>query len=131
MRFALVFLIGLAVGALGMSQIGKVLAARDAYPRGVMAVMQQHYGALRRALDQNQCVAANNSANLLWMTRMSEQIEPALNPGDVDPRFHAYARKLDARLAAARALNPASCPALRVAARQIGARCAACHAVYR
>lgn len=131
MRFALVFLIGLAAGALGMSQIGKVLAARDAYPRGVMAVMQQHYGALRLGLDGGACKAAENQNNLAWVARMSTQINPALNPDAADLRFDTYVRKLDARIAAAQTIAPANCPALRVAAQNIGAACQSCHEIYR
>ncbi len=131
MRYALVLVIGIAIGALAMSQIGKILAARDAYPRGVMAVMQQHYGALRRSLDGGVCKAADNRQNLAWVARMSTQIDPALNPGAADLRFDTYVRKLDARIAAAQTVAPADCPALRLAARNIGAACQACHEVYR
>ncbi len=131
MRYALVLVIGIAIGALAMSQIGKILAARDAYPRGVMAVMQQHYGALRHSLDGGVCKAEDNRQNLAWVARMSTQINPALNPGAADLRFDTYVRKLDARITAAQTVAPADCPALRLAARNIGAACQACHEVYR
>ncbi len=131
MRYALLLLLGIAIGALAMSQIGRILAARDAYPRGVMAVMQQHYGALRQALGGKACNAGANAENLAWVARMSTQINPALNPQAADLRFDTYVRKLDARVAAAQAVAPADCPALRVAARSIGAACQACHEVYR
>ena len=131
MRYALVLILGIAIGALAMSQVGKILAARDAYPRGVMAVMQQHYGALRHSLDTGTCKAANNQLNLAWVARMSTQINPALNPDAADLRFDTYVRKLDARITAAQAIAPADCPALRMAAQHIGAACGACHEVYR
>jgi cytochrome c556 len=131
MRYALVLILGIAIGALAMSQIGKILAARDAYPRGVMAVMQQHYGALRRSLDGAACKATDNRDNLTWVARMSTQINPALNPDAADLRFDTYVRKLDASIAAAQAVAPADCPAMRVAAQRIGAACSACHEVYR
>ena len=131
MRYALVLILGIAIGALAMSQVGKILAARDAYPRGVMAVMQQHYGALRHSLDTGTCKATNNQLNLAWVERMSTQINPALNPDAADLRFDTYVRKLDARITAAQAIAPADCPALRLAAQRIGAACSACHEVYR
>lgn len=130
MRYALVLLLGLAIGALAMNQVGKVLAARDAYPRGVMAVMQQHFGALSRSLDQGQCRAMANRSNLAWVSRMSTLIGPALDPGR-DPRFQSYAQKLDARLAIASAVAPGNCPALRTAVDQVGQACSACHVVFR
>jgi cytochrome c556 len=131
MRYAFVLILGIAIGALAMSQVGKILAARDAYPRGVMAVMQQHYGALRRSLDTGACKAADNQNNLAWVARMSTQINPALNPHAADLRFDTYVRKLDARITAAQAIAPNDCPALRMAAQHIGAACSACHEVYR
>ncbi|MCK9367346.1 MAG: cytochrome c [Metallibacterium scheffleri] len=131
MRYALVLILGIAIGALAMSQVGKILAARDAYPRGVMAVMQQHFGALRHSLDGSACKAADNQLNLAWVARMSTQINPALNPDAADLRFDTYVRKLDARIADAQAIAPADCPALRLAAQRIGAACSACHEVYR
>jgi len=131
MRYVLMLVLGIAIGALAMSQIGKILAARDAYPRGVMAVMQQHYGALRRALAGPVCKAADNQANLAWVAQMSTQINPALNPQAADLRFDRYVRKLHANIAAAQAIAPADCPALRPAVQRIGAACTACHQVYR
>lgn len=130
MRYALVLLLGVAIGALAMNQVGKVLAARSAYPRGVMAVMQQHFGALSRSLDQGQCQAAANAGHLAWVSRMSTLIDPALNPGH-DARFRGYVQKLDTRLAAANAIAPGNCPALRGAVREVGDACSACHAVFR
>ena len=131
MRYALTLILGIAIGALAMSQIGRILAARDAYPRGVMAVMQQHYSALRKDLDAPACNAAANVRDLEWVARMSTQINPALNPQAADLRFDTYVRRIDARIAEARVIASANCPALRVAAAHIGAACQSCHEVYR
>ena len=129
MRQVLLFLLGLAVGAIATTNIVSVLRQRDAYPRGLMQVMQHDVGALREASRANRCDAGATSA-LLQLHGLSAGIETAVYGNDLsnppDPPFAEYAKRLRAAIPA-----ELDCKSLSTALEHAGAACDACHREYR
>jgi hypothetical protein len=129
MRNLILLAIGLAIGAFATTSVLNTLGQRDAYPRGLMNVMQHHYGAVREDVQTNRCTTSPAHIDALrWLSR---DIESAMYPdGSVDPPFSEYGRRLSEALAAATAAG-ADCSALKSAVEKITAACDACHHQYR
>ncbi|MGA9334307.1 MAG: cytochrome C [Rudaea sp.] len=133
MRNLFVFLLGIAIGALATANIISALRQRDAYPRGLMDVMQYHLGALRTQAKMQHCTE-EVSAHLAVMRVLSHQIEPAIYGNEPsDPEFGADASHLRNALdlVGDAAAPPASCAALMRAVIQVGQACDTCHRSYR
>jgi cytochrome c556 len=130
MRNLILFAIGIAVGALGAVNVVNALRQRDAYPRGLMNVMQHHQGLLRQQLRRNRCDANAATAALASLQQSANDIEEAVYPGAIaDAPFREYAQQLRDALAATPA--PSDCPTLAQRVEKIGAACDACHRQYR
>ncbi|HXD84649.1 MAG TPA: hypothetical protein VN599_09490 [Rudaea sp.] len=126
MRQALLFLLGLALGAIATANIVGALRQRDAYPRGLMNVMQHDVGTLREDARSNRCNAGTQSA-LDRLRDLSGSIETAVYATEPpDPPFAEYARRFRTTLPAT-----VNCKALPQALERIGAACDACHRQYR
>jgi hypothetical protein len=127
MRQIILLALGLVVGAAGGITIVNTLRQRDAYPRGLMDVMQHHYAKLRNDARRGRCEDSAPELNLL--RELSAQIATAVYPDDIpDAPF----REFDARLRAALAAAPgADCASLTPVMDKIGAACDACHREYR
>lgn len=126
MRLAMLFLLGLAVGAIATANVVSALRQRDAYPRGLMNVMQHDVGALRADARAQRC-DANASVVLEQLRGLSGSIETAVYGDDPpDPPFAEYAQRLGSALPAA-----LDCKALPQALDKVGAVCDACHREYR
>ena len=129
MRNLLLPLLGLIVGAAGAASAINVLRQRDAYPRGLMEVMQHHYAALRADVRENRC-KDRSGPHLQVMRALADGIESAIYPDDdADSPFREYARGLRESLAAAPA--GADCPSLSPFIGKIGEACDSCHRQYR
>jgi len=129
MRNLLLLLLGLAVGAAGAASAINVLRQRDAYPRGLMAVMQHHLAGLRDDIRENRC-KDRSGQHLRVMRVLADGIESAIHPDDdADFPFREYARKFRETLAAAP--PDVECPALSPVVAKIGEVCDACHRQYR
>jgi cytochrome c556 len=129
MRALLLLILGLVVGAMGATFAVNALRQRDAYPRAVMTVMQQHAGALHARLRARQCDAATSAAHLGRMQAISEEIMPAFP--DMDPPFKDGVDKLQRALASAASAAPVDCPALQQALKPVDEACKSCHQQYR
>src|ERR1700709_1139059 len=113
MRNLILLALGLVVGAAGAASALNALRQRDAYPRGLMDVMQYHYGALRKAVRSNRCGDA--TPHIAALHFLHRDIESAMYPsGSADAPFVEYDRRLGEALEAAstagtecRALAPA------------------------
>jgi len=127
MRSLVLVLSGLAVGAIAAANIINALRQRDAYPRGLMSVMQHHYAALREDLRRNHC-GDSTLAHLPPLRDMQTELAAAVY-GDDTP--DAPFREFDQRLHDALAAAPANCTELAPAVDKIGAACDACHRQYR
>ncbi len=126
MRLAILFALGLAIGAIATANIVSALRQRDAYPRGLMNVMQHDLGALRSDARAQRC-NAGATASLEQLRGLAGGIEPAVYGDDpADPPFAEYARRLRTTLPAT-----VDCKALPKALEKVGAACDACHREYR
>ena len=130
MRNLILFLLGIAVGAIGAVNIVNALRQRDAYPRGVMNVMQHHEATLRQQLRQNRCNAKTAATAFANLQSMADELEPAFYPAETaDAPFREFAQRLRDAVAATPAV--ADCPSLAPSVDKIGAACDACHRQYR
>jgi len=132
MRSILLLVLGLVVGALAAVKVSNVLNLRDAYPRGVMFVMQHHLGTLAYSMREGKCPAAATQMHLDRIKAMQPEILQAF-AGNLaaKPDFRKHKQKLSDAVDAAIAAAPADCPALRKQVSQIGGACKSCHEVYR
>jgi hypothetical protein len=132
MRSVLLLILGLVVGALGAAKVSNVMHMRDAYPRGVMSVMQHHLGTLAQSVREGKCPAPATQMHLMRLKAMQPDILPAF-AGNVGskPDFRKHAHKLEAAVDAALAAAPTDCQALGKAVSQIGGSCKSCHDAYR
>lgn len=126
MRQAILFMLGLAVGAIAAANIVSTLRQRDAYPRGLMNVMQHDTGLLHDAARTNRCDAAIQGT-LERLHRLADDIETAVYGTEPpDPPFAEYAQRLRA------AIPPSlECNRLPQTLDRVGAACDACHRQYR
>lgn len=129
MRNAVLLLIGLVVGAIGATSVVNALAQRDAYARGVMQVMQHHYGMLRAQLRSGRCASPVHGKAML--EALTEEIEPAIFGDDTpDAPFHDYVQRLREAVVQLPD-NATACTALAPAVERIGSACDRCHQQYR
>ena len=131
MRALILLVLGIAIGAIAAFQVGSVLRQRDAYPRGVMAVMQHHLGALHQEIVGNQCPLAQSALNLDWMQRMAGAIPGALPQYGHDAHFQNFVQRLQGEIRVTRTPLATECKALEPRIRAIGGACEACHTEYR
>lgn len=124
------FLLGIAVGAIGAANLVNALRQRDAYPRGVMNVMQHRYATLRQELRLKRCEVKTTASALASLHEFAGDLEQVFYPDDTaDAPFREFAQRL--RDALDTASGVADCPALAPTVDKIGAACDACHREYR
>jgi hypothetical protein len=129
MRNLILLAIGLAVGVIAAASVLNALGQRDAYPHGLMNVMQHHYAALREDLRGNRCTTAPADVESLRM--LSRDVENAMYPdGSADSTFLDYEQRLHEGVTAA-ATAGTECAILKPAVDKITAACDACHHEYR
>lgn len=133
MRNLILLLLGIAVGALGAASVVNALRQRDAYPRGLMQVMQFHYGQLRKRVQHGQCGATMQS-DLSILNGLAGTIETAIYAGGrPEPAFHRDAERLRQALAAFPTASavPHCADTATSALQRIGNACDTCHHAYR
>ena len=129
MRSLILLVLGLAVGALGASSVLNALSRRDAYPRGLMNVMQHHAAALRDAVRGGRCDRA--PAHVAAMTGLSHDIDSAMFlDSSPEEAFLEYEHRLGDALTVAASAGT-ECKALAPAVEQITKACDSCHHQYR
>jgi hypothetical protein len=126
MRNAVLVLLGLAIGAVAAANVLSALRQRDAYPRGLMNVLQHHYARLREDARRNRCTDASLH-DLDAIRRLGDDIPQAVYGADTpDAAFREYQQRLhDAANVAA------PCANVSALVEQVGAACDACHRQYR
>ncbi|HEY4145378.1 cytochrome c [Pinirhizobacter sp.] len=129
MRAIILLVIGLAVGAMCATYAANTVAARHAYTRGVMAIMQHHATALGAQVKAGQCPADTSLDHLRRINGTAAEIESAFAGADAD--FFKHAHALADASAAVIASPPADCPALKQAMAKVGETCKSCHELYR
>ena len=130
MRYLVCLVAGLALGAMIASMVVNASALRNAWPRGVMNVMQHELGDSRKAAGDGTCNAAATQAASTHLRLLAGDIEPALlAPGAKDPAFSKYANDLHDALA--KWDLRADCRHQANALTVVAHACDACHRVYR
>lgn len=132
MRNVVFLVLGMAIGTLGAANIVNALRQRDAYPRGLMQVMQHHYRALRDVARLQRCNAASR-LNLQMLQQLSGSIETAVYGAEPPAEsFQKYATQLRNALAQTPSGTlPVDCAKLTSALNKVGAACDDCHRQYR
>ena len=127
MRQIILLVIGLAIGAAAGISVVNTLRQRDAYPRGLMDVMQHHYASLRDDVRLGHCEPSTQHVNIL--RSLAAEIDTAMYGEDIpDAPF----REFQSRLADALSTSaPSDCNALAPQVQKIGEACDACHRQYR
>ncbi|MFT3792845.1 MAG: hypothetical protein QM741_17645 [Rudaea sp.] len=132
MKHAILFLVGVLIGAVGATIVANALRARDAYARGAMDVMQHHHGGLRETLRAKQCNANRTATTLTQLRALSNEIEPAVYPDSTpESSFREFSSRLRDALDAGIAAAPADCAALAPIVEKVGKVCEECHQQYR
>ena len=127
MRQIVLLILGIAVGAAGGISIVNALRQRDAYPRGLMDVMQHHYAALRDDIRRGRC--AQPAPHLSMLRSLADEIGEAVYGDDIpDATFREYQSRLAESVSAP---APADCRALATQLQKIGTACDTCHRQYR
>jgi hypothetical protein len=128
MRIFVPLLLGILIGAVAAASVLNALRQRDAYPRGLMNVLQHHYARLREDLRDQRCTDAPEHLNALRL--LAGEIETAVFADQIaDAPFREYLIRLRDALAAAP--SGSECTALAPALSRIGEACEACHRQYR
>lgn len=129
MRALLILLAGLLIGALVAFSAANSLHQRNAWPRGVMNVLQHHLGELRRLQRSNDCAAARSAVHFRRLAETAADIAPS-HP-DQPPDFTEQARRFAEASGRHASEAPVDCRALDQALQQTGEACQTCHRDYR
>lgn len=132
MRSVVVLLTGLLIGALGATMALRSLSAGSEYPKGVMALMGKHFGALRKAAEAGTCDAAVTTTHAATLRQVALDIEPAFLPGSGDDAlFRRHAEDLRTRITGLESVLGQGCAPLVEANAAIGKSCKQCHTDFR
>lgn len=125
-------LVGLLIGALAGAMLALPVAnsqrLRHAYPRGLMAVMDQDLRQLRDASSADACDLDALRPRLERLSSLSADSIEAFRAAE-DAEFVGLEGKLATRLAQANASS--DCASLHTRLEQVEGACEACHRVYR
>jgi hypothetical protein len=127
MRYLVVALVSLLVGALCTLILLNTLRQSTAYPNGVMAVMAAQMKGLNQSLKANRCAASDLAPRLQTLRFLGNDLEPAFLPTRDDDLFAEHASRLRASLDAALAAPPSDCASAKVAVDRVNAGCQSCH----
>jgi len=131
MRYAILIVLGLAIGIIGTVMAMNALNSGPHLPQSVMTLQGFHTHALDTNIKQNHCAVTDNLPHLQTLRALSNDIEPAFLPIENEQDFRQKASNLRAGLDAALAAPPADCVALRTAMTRIGHDCKGCHDVFK
>jgi len=131
MRNLVLLIIGIALGALTASTLINAVNRRAAYPRGVMQVMQHHFGTLRDAVRAGQCKGPSTALHADRLRSLADEVEPSVfADATADPPFREYLLRLRAALDEMPSTD-GDCKALTPIIAKIGNACDECHRQYR
>lgn len=131
MRYLILLGVGLLLGAMGASTVLNALARRDAYARGVMNVLQHHYGNLRERLRDPKCAGVDAGADRAMLATLTEQIiSSQYGDAAADAPFREYTERLRGAVADL-PTHAVACAELAPVVTRIGNACDSCHRQYR
>ena len=131
MRSLVLFLVGLAVGAIATVLVVNAINRGPHYDKAVMTVMGQHMKALDRSVKANRCATTDIDPHLQTLRLVANDIEPAFDGMQDEAQFGRYASQLRAAMDGALQAPPASCAAAGATLAKLDKACDACHRDYR
>lgn len=132
MRYVVLLLVGILIGALCTVTALNILQRDSAFPKGVMALLGHHSGALKDRITAGQCDAEGARTHFVALRAVGGDIETAFLPtGGDDAQFKRYAEQLRGAIDAALATPATDCPTLTEQLGKVGDGCKACHREYK
>ena len=131
MRYAILLVLGLAIGIIGTVMAMNALHNRPDHPRSLMEVIDLHGDALDANVKANRCAGTDNLPHLQTMRALANDIEPVFLPIDNEADFRQKASNLRATLDAALASPPSNCALVGAVLARLGHDCKACHSQFR
>lgn len=126
MRYVVVLLVGVMIGALATATALNILRQGSEFPKGVMAVMQYHMGQVREQVSAGRCAEA--APHFQTLRALAADIEPAFLPTGLDDAlFTRYSEQLRGRLDKVLDAPASECRVLTEQLGQVGDGCKACH----
>ena len=131
-RYFFVFLLGLAIGAIGlMMALNAWNARKDHFHDSVMHVQEWHLKQLGTKAAQNRCNATDTIPHLKALRTMADDLERAFPDLSDDERFAKHASGMRAGLDTALSAPPINCEGVNATAAKIGESCNGCHQDFR
>lgn len=131
MRYALLIVLGLAIGIIGTTMTLNALNRGPHYPESLMHMMGYYASSLDKNVKANRCTVSDNLPQLQAMRGLSNDLEPILLPQDKEANFRQRASNLRAAIDAMLAAPPSTCATLGKGVNAIGEACDGCHKEYR
>jgi hypothetical protein len=131
MRYAVLIVLGLAIGIIGTVMAMNALNSGPHLPESVMALQGFHMHALDTNVKQNHCAVTDNLPHVQALRMLSNDIEPAFLPIENEQDFRQKASNLRASIDAVLAAPPADCATVRAAMTRISLDCKGCHDEFR
>ena len=131
MRLFVLFLIGLAVGALGTLAAVNALHRHTPWTKATMAVMGQQMKAMDQNAKANKCASTDFVPRLQTLRMVANDIEPAFAEETSDPQFGRYAADLRKAADTALAAPPTTCNTANAMISSLGKACDSCHRDFR
>ena len=127
MRYAVILIVGLLVGAIAGTTATRFLGQRNPYPKALMTVMKHELSSAGQAADLADCRQGDVPLDKLAL--LTNDIIVAMpDEGTPDRVFHLYIDNLAKEVAAAR---QSSCPQRAAAITAIKNACGDCHRDYK
>ena len=131
MRYALLIVLGLAIGIIGTVMAMNALNSGPRLSESVMALQAFHMRGLDTNIKQNHCAVTDNLPHVQTLRALSNDIEPAFLPIENEADFRQKASNLRASIDAVLAAPPADCAAVGAAMTKISHECKGCHDVFK
>lgn len=131
MRALVLFLVGLAVGALCTLIAVNAMHRGTAWHSAVMSEMGHQMKSLDSNIKASRCASTDLTPRLQTLRFVANDIEPAFPDMKDEAQFGRYAADLRAAADAALMTPPASCAAATAALSNLDKACDSCHRDYK
>ena len=131
MRIVVMFLVAMAIGAIGTLIAVNAMNRQLPWSRATMTVIGHQMHGIDTAVKANRCTSADVLPRLQTLRQVANDIEPAFADSITDPQFNRYAADLRAAGDAALANPPANCKAASEALTRLDKACDSCHRDFR
>lgn len=134
MRYALLIVLGLAIGIIGTVMTMNALHNKPDFPRSLMTMQDFHMDALQKNIEQNHCTVNDNLPHLQALRALSNDLEPIFMAGIDKGKTQDFGQKasnIRATVDGLLASPPGNCAAVGAAMTKIGHDCKSCHTEFR